>query len=267
VSRSPIYRLRGGHVTHDARCARIPYRGLAALDYPVTDLLTDEQKSTPRTKRWPVAVRLDQMQEGACTYFAVGHSLAARPGVVTGVDFDYCLDGYWGAQRRDPWPGGAYPGARPRYEGTDVNSALSVARDSGAIDGWTWALHWIGEFALGVGYVGPGVIGIDITAGMMDTDNDGFVHPTGPWVGGHAMCVTGIVLRRLPRLTFAEDGWDAVNWERSYFEVLNSWGPDWGDGGMCRLTLLEAAQLFPGGDWAIPTGMRSGSVSRFPIPE
>lgn len=62
---------------------------------------------------------------------------------------------YFEAQKRDEWPGGAYPGADPYYEGTSVNAALWITKNKGiipynatnpslteGISAFRWATDW-----------------------------------------------------------------------------------------------------------------------------
>lgn len=68
----------------------------------------------------------DQGAEGACVGFGWSRAMsllnrrryAARPF-------------YWEVQRDDPWPGGAYDGADPFYEGTSTRHGGDVLRDKG----------------------------------------------------------------------------------------------------------------------------------------
>jgi hypothetical protein len=72
----------------------------------------------------------DQGVEGRCVEFAMlrmlTHANRKRYDITTRWH-------YWEAQRSDEWPGGSYPGASPRYEGTSVRAGLEVLRSRGAI--------------------------------------------------------------------------------------------------------------------------------------
>jgi hypothetical protein len=79
----------------------------------------------------------DQGREGAC----VGFACARAKTLLERARF-LAQDLYYEAQRIDPWPGGEYPGAAPRYEGTAVRSGLDVMRTLGlktAKRDWTLA--------------------------------------------------------------------------------------------------------------------------------
>lgn len=63
----------------------------------------------------------------------------------------------------------------------------------------------------------PVVFGMDVDMAFLDNAGPTLIGPAeGAAVGGHAMCVVGY------------DGED--------FEIVNSWGPTWRDGGFARLT-------------------------------
>lgn len=79
----------------------------------------------------------DQGSEGACVAYACcrAKTLLERARFLA-------RDLYFEAQRIDPWPGGAYPGATPFYEGTAVRAGLEVMRTKGlrtAKRDWTLA--------------------------------------------------------------------------------------------------------------------------------
>jgi hypothetical protein len=77
----------------------------------------------------------DQGSEGRCVQFGVSrmmshlnhHTYEIRENDPEG----HWL--YWEAQRTDEWPGGAYPGADPQYEGTSVRAALDIVKKQGLI--------------------------------------------------------------------------------------------------------------------------------------
>jgi C1A family cysteine protease len=76
----------------------------------------------------------------------------------------------------------------------------------------------------------PVVFGMDVDIAFLDNSGPNVIGPAeGAAVGGHAMCVVGY------------DGED--------FEIVNSWGPTWRDGGFARLT---AARMETATDlWAV----------------
>jgi C1A family cysteine protease len=175
--------------------------------------------------------------------FGFAHELLAAPQQVQ-ADVTLARETiYWAAQQRDPYPGGAYPGADPFMEGTSVVSASDVMRELG----YYTAVHWALTFAdliAALGHYGPVVIGVDWYEGMSMPDADGFIRPTGLIRGGHCVCLVGIQFNSvyIPEIDHA----------KSWVIVHNSWGPDWGDGGRAKLSLADLAVLWPGGDFCIP---------------
>lgn len=244
--------LRNGHWTNDYRLDRMRAVDLRSLDFLARDALTLEQLREPRSYTWACDKFLDQGVDGACVGFAFAHELAARPGLVTGVDARYARERiYWEAQRLDPWAGGSYPDASPLYEGTSTLAGAQVVHRAGLIAEYRWALDVL-EFAAAISYSGPGVMGVDWYEHMLDADRDGFIHPTGRWAGGHCVMVHGVTVRR--------DGFGAIDWLRSNFLIRNSWGRYWGTDGGARITFLEMAALVPGGEFCIPIGRRAAAL-------
>ena len=212
-------------VEHDERNA----------DFPIRRALRADQLREPRSYTWRVRTPLDQGTEGACVGFAWAHELIARPSEVSGIDAAFARRQlYWSAQRRDRWDGGEYPGARPLMAGTSVLAGAKVVADLGFIEEYRWADN-VHEVMAAVGFVGPAVLGCRWYAGMREPDARGFIHPTGPLRGGHAVLLMGVRVRRT-------DG--AVDLERSSFLVQNSWGPQWGRDGRCRITARALASLW-----------------------
>lgn len=237
--------LRNGQRTRDRRLDRCRHVDLRTLNYPVRSILTADQYANPRSYSWRLTERLDQGAEGACVGFGFAHELAARPGVVTGVSDNYARHLYWDAQRCDPWEGGSYDGAKPFYEGTSVQAGAATVRSRKLISEYRWAFN-LTDLTVAVGYHGPAVIGVDWFEGMLEADKAGFVRPTGEVVGGHCVCIVAVKIVR------AADG--SLDHLKSYFTIQNSWGPAWGFDGRCRISLIDMAVLWPGGDFCIPVG-------------
>lgn len=189
-----------------------------------------------------------------CVGFGCTHELACRPAVVQGLSNDFArTQVYWEAQKIDEWPGGAYPEASPRYEGTSVNAGLKILRRMGYIDEYRWALE-LSEAVAYLGYRGPIVIGVDWYSGMFGTDDKGYIHATGNIGGGHCVLIMGQKIvwknRNDPKT------WDNVDMLRSYWIVHNSWGKDWGVEGRAKIALIDVMKLWPSGDFACITGRR-----------
>lgn len=182
----------------------------------------------PFTRIWPLALRLDQGREGMCVGCGLGYELAAHPVPCPGVDFAFAQRLYWAAQQRDPWRGGAYPGARPFYEGTDILSGCKAVRDAGGCDSFEWSFN-IDTTILGIALNGPAVHGLMITEGMMQPDAKGFVKPTGRRIGDHCLCNRGVVM------------------EEEYFLCPQSWGRGFGLDGEIKIRFQDMEWLMERG--------------------
>jgi hypothetical protein len=165
--------------------------------YPIRALVGTK---SPRSYSWsvPNGVYLDQSSPnavgyrplGACVGFAYAYEAAARPAVVGGVDNRLGHRFYEAAQRIDPWEG-----EEPTFVGTSVLAGAQVYKAEGFCREYRWA-KTVDELALAIGYEGPGIGGFDWHEGMMDTDDAGFIWPTGAYVGGHAVIVRASNVKR-----------------------------------------------------------------------
>jgi hypothetical protein len=248
AARAPV-RLRDGSVTGDARADRIEQADARSTGYPVAAALPARP---PRSYTWRLRTVLDQGGDGACVGFAWAHYLLGRPLELSGIDADYARDRiYLPAQRVDRFPGGEYPGAVPLMAGTSVLAGARVVRAAGLIREYLWAGN-VAELLAAVAWLGPAVIGCGLHRGMLSPDRWGWVRPTGARVGKHAYVLRG--LRMLP--TGSGDAWDT---DRSWALLQNSFGPSWGRGGACRITVADLARLWPGTEACIPiAGRRAG---------
>ncbi len=226
-------RLRGGFETEDRRLDRLPEFDKRSLAYLAVEGI--EQKPL-RSYTWSLADRLNQGQEGACVGAAVTHELLARPAKVKGVDMAYAREEiYWRSQRDfDDWPGGAYPGATPFYEGTSVLGGMKAATALGWYGGYTWAWS-VEELALAVAYRGPAVLGVNWYGSFFEPDADGLITIAGNVAGGHAILANGVSVKR------------------RQFRLTNSWGPSFGLDGQCFISFDDMARLFDeAGEAAVP---------------
>jgi len=99
--------------------------------------------------------------------------------------------------------------------------------------GWAFGEH---QMAMGIGYKGPAVLGVNWTTGMFDTDVDGYIKPTGAIEGGHAIVC--------PKVSVSGD----------YYELHNSWGKGWGVNGRARMKRGAMAELLTAdGECCFPT--------------
>lgn len=227
--------LKRGQTTKDRRLDRVVYYDERSKQFPIRELVATQK---PRSYTWGLKTRLDQGQEGACVGFSWSHELAASPVVVAGITNESARQVYFSAQQLDTEPGGAYPGAKPYYEGTDVLSGAKAVEALGKLKEYRWAFN-LDDVILAVGHQGPGILGTNWYEGQMDTDSKGFIHVTGKVVGGHAICVRG------------------VNVTKKYFTLANSWGASWGKGGDCYISFDDFEKLLLNdGEFCIPVGRK-----------
>lgn len=128
---------------------------------------------------------------------------------------------YAQAQDVDEWDGTA-------YDGTSVRAGAKVLQALGFITSYLWAYD-VETVADAILYVGPVVVGTTWYAGMMDTDSEGIIRPTGSPVGGHAYLLNG------------------VNLTRGIFRVKNSWGRGWGTNGHATISFEDMERLITEG--------------------
>jgi hypothetical protein len=221
-----MYTLKDGSTTSDLRLDRIMFFDERSRNYPVRTMVAIKK---PRSYTWRCNAWLDQGQEGACVGFGITHELVARPAEVGGLTDAFARrEIYWEAQKIDEWPGGAYPGAQPRYEGTSVLSGVKIAHKKGFFDSYYWGFS-LNDLVLGVGYRGPAVLGLPWLADMFDTDAKGYIHATGEVMGGHCILCRGVNIRE------------------KCFLLRNSWGKDWGLKGDCKVSFDDMQKLLSDG--------------------
>lgn len=206
--------LRHGQLTRDKKLDRVIYFDPASRDYPVRKLIGDKPL---RGYTWGLSERFDQKSEGACVGFAWAHELAARPKLIPGMNNNVARTIYKEAQKIDEWHG-------EDYSGTSVLAGAKTVQKSGSIGSYRWCFS-LEDAILAVGYAGPIILGLNWYEGMFDTDASGFIHPTGRWVGGHAIVARGVSVKR------------------KYFLLSNSWGQGWGVGGDCKISFDDLDRL------------------------
>ena len=225
-------KMKDGSTVSDKRLGRLISFDERSREFPVRTLVSGK---SPRAYTWRCPVRLDQGAEGSCVGHGVTHELAARPSEVLGMTHSFASEAiYWEAQKIDPWPGGEYPGASPRYAGTSVLAGIKVAQRLGYFDSYRWvfSLH---DLILGVGYNGPAVMGTVWYEGMSAPGSSGMIRPTGQVMGGHCYLIDQVVPKK------------------NVFGGLNSWGVGWGVNGrfyisfddMDRLLHEDGEAVFP----------------------
>lgn len=248
--------LKDGTFTRDARLARLVHYDARSRLHPVTELVERRYRS----RYWPIpkAYVLDQGTEGACVGFSVTNELVCAPvsnifgGFQNAQKFARML--YFEAQKIDPWPGGAYPGASPLYAGTSVLAGTQIAQRMGYIESYSWAFG-LRDLVVGLGQYGPSVLGVMWTSEMYSPNARHFICPCGPIVGGHAILARGvrIVPKKAPwwmlrdswsrRLHREVTEWDQIDLDRSYLMLRNSWGPEYGKNGDVFITLRHVETL------------------------
>ena len=225
--------LKDGTTTEDPRLDRLVQFDEESRKYPIRTLVADKK---PRSYTWRLFNWLDQGADGACVGFAWAHELQARPKEVQNVSYDTAMLIYHAAQMNDPWAGGAYPGAQPFMEGTSVLAAAQQLHKLGVMKEYRWAFS-LDDAVRAIGHEGPGILGCYWYEGMMDTDEKGFIRPTGRIMGGHAVVVRG------------------VNFARKEVRISNSWGKSWGKDGDCFMTFDDFEKvLLNDGEFCIPVG-------------
>lgn len=210
----------------DPRLDRIAHFDERSLDYPVRALVAER---APRSYTWSCPLYLNQGSEGACVGFSIAHEIAARPVEATATN-RLATDIYHRARELDDWPG-------EDYEGTSVLAGMKAAREMGYFSEYRWALS-LDDLILAVGYKGPAVLGLNWYEGMLETDDQGYVHPDGDIAGGHAILCRGVGVRQ------------------RYFYLHNSWGRSWGAiGGHCKISFEDLERLLgEQGEACIPLG-------------
>ncbi len=256
--------LRDGSTVADVRLDRLIEFDDRSREFAIRQFLDPNAKVS--TRLWDltagdVLVCLDQGREGACTGFGTTNELRFNPVPVRKAD-GKLLDAmfarehiYWEAQKADPWPGGAYPGATPFYEGTSVISAVKRMAGLGFYTEYRWAFGEA-DLALAVSNVGPAVLGLNWYQGMFKPNQMGYIKPTGSVQGGH--CILCI-------------GYDA---ERKFYTLYNSWGPSWGKKGTCKVSKADMTKLLKDNGEAcvitgraVPAGYIDGTGARSTDPE
>jgi len=183
----------------------------------------------PRSYTWRCLRNLDQQAEGACVGFSFAHELIARPGEVPGITAAEARAIYKHAQTLDPWDG-------DNYSGTSVLAGVKAVQAlyPGKYGSYRWAFG-MHDCLLALSYIGPVVLGIDWYTGMFNTDNNGFIEPTGNLAGGHAILCNGINVRE------------------EYVTLTNSWGKQWGTNGSCKISYAGLdALLMAQGEVCVP---------------
>lgn len=224
-----VIQLRGGFTTKDRRLDRLPEKDPNSRRFTTRRMLGPKADEPPKSKLWSLSIWLDQGEEGACVGFSRAHNLASAPRVVRGVDTVLAQRLYRLAQKHDQWPS-------ENYEGSSVLGGVKAACELGLVESYYWSFH-IEDFLHGMTYAGPATVGCNWHRDMRDPDERGYIHPTGPVDGGHAILVLG------QELIYGGDGPHNIDMDKSYVIWHNSWGKSWGVQGRAKMTMREFEAL------------------------
>ncbi len=200
---------------------RVPQFDARSRQYPIRALLST---TTPRSYTWRCNTWLDQGAEGACVGHAWAHERAARPVERTASSAD-AFEIYYMAQDLD---------------GQDWTVGTSILAGAKATveKGWLYEYRWgfgLQDALAAISRHGPVVLGIDWHTGMFDTDDQGFIRPTGTVAGGHAILAT------------------AVSVTRRTVTLHNSWGESWGANGKALISWDDLGLLLAAdGECCVP---------------
>lgn len=220
--------MRDGTEVADARLGRLKLFDDKSKDFPVRAALSAEQ-TKPRSYTWSCQNHYDQLRTSQCVSYAWHHELTARPVVEpypenTPTQQLLFAERYYAMQRIDPWIGGEYPGAYPKYAGTAVLAGAKIMQSLGKIKEYRWAFG-INDLILAIGYKGPGILGVTWKTDMFYPDAKGFIHASGEDEGGHAIMCKG------------------VNLKGEYFTLHQSWGLGFGIHGDVKISFADMVTL------------------------
>lgn len=252
-----MIQLRGDQQTDDPRLDRLVQFDERSRLFSVAEVIPTAAPLKSRSH--PSKLWLDQGQEGACVSFAWHHEAGAQPVPVYGLNYTIARDRYWEMQRRDPWPGGSYPGATPRYGGTSVLAGAQLMQALGYFDEYRWGFD-IDDILRAIVYEGGGVFGLPWLDSMFRPRSDGTLDTTGRVIGGHAIYARGIILPRSGTVTvsFPVSGRTVrIKTGDPLVRLRNSWGVGWGIDGECLITASDLQSLLAqNGEFCIPINRR-----------
>lgn len=231
-------------------------------NYPISSILTTKMLNN---KIWKCEKFLDQGTEGACVGFAWGHGLNAAP-YNTPVTNNTARTIYYAAQQWDEWAG-------TEYDGTSVIAGAKTISSLGFMSEYRWAFG-IDDVINTLSNYSPVILGVNWYSDMLDTDENGFIQPTGELLGGHALLANGIEVSNdilhetTPIEELTRKNWkvwrrtskNRMNfreWKKNkvssvvYGEMLpdpiirlhNSWGKGWGVNGDAFIYASDLAKL------------------------
>ena len=185
----------------------------------------------PSRKTWRLSSHsLDQGQTGTCVGHGWKNWLRCEP-MRTEKGGPSQWDIYRAAVLLDPWGDNDdeahHEDGNPHMDsGTSIRAGAEAVLATGRLKSYLWAF----ELAPVIEWVltqGPVVLGINWYSSFMNPGADGIIKitPTARSVGGHAILMRGLDMRR------------------SLATLENSWGDAWGNGGACYLPLGDLERL------------------------
>lgn len=227
----------GRKIEHDPRSRAFPVRTVPAGE-PLIRRVTHRRYG-------PV---LDQGSVGACTGFAMAHSLNTRPVNIAGDtlangrstyrEFE-ALDLYATATTLDQWPGEYRLDGSGQDTGSSGLAACKAAKQKGYISEYRWAFGF--PAFLTALMSGPVMVGTWWYEAMFTPDQMHVVRPAGGKAGGHEYVAIGVHYL------------DRTEYRNSLLTFQNSWGRGWGDRGRFHMTFGDFALLLQDqGDAVVP---------------
>lgn len=184
-------------------------------DFRAVDVLRGAVATTkPRDRTWRRGGAYDQAYTTTCVP-QTGKGILNTLPISRKIDYDirseYSIDElYDGAREYDEWPG-------VDYDGTSGLGLCKYMKIRNLIDEYRWCFG-LNEVLLTLSHIGPIGLGVMWKTGMWETDDRGFISPTGADEGGHEVELIGVDVS-----------------EKSVIG-MNSWGPGWGVKGRFKLT-------------------------------
>ena len=231
-----VVRLKDGSTVNDPRLGRVPEFDEKSRAFRATAGITDRPL---RSYSYRTPQHFDQGFQGSCTGHRAGHELIARYSNTQGVTQRDCVRIYHNSQEKlDEWPGGAYPGAAPFYEGSS-NLGICKAVMELYPHEVTGFEHCFGikDVLLTISYKGGVGVGINWRRGMSEPDEHGIIHNSGVLDGGHSVWVKGQKLVFMSRKVAKT--WQYLNTDESLVKIHQSWGEGHGVGGDVCLPVGE----------------------------
>lgn len=178
---------------------------------------------------------LDQGNDGACIGFGVSAELSADPVMLpTGTPFANRL--YQLAREEDQAMGLNFP------DGATMLGGLRAATKLGQIQGYAWARS-SDELLDAVLAHGSVVLGTNWYSGQDTLTREGLARVRGFVRGGHCYTIVGYV----PRFAVTDPASGTVSYVEAY-ELINSWGPNYGRNGRFYMLRRDADRLVFGED-------------------